>query len=116
LLALGIITLIAADLVLGASASIVAVLIGVALWGLHMGFTQGILAAMVAETAPQSLRGTAFGVFNLASGICLLLASVIAGWLWDRHGASTTFLAGAVLALLPLVMCRFAPRLGKLNS
>ncbi|HKR46666.1 MAG TPA: MFS transporter [Paraburkholderia sp.] len=116
LLALGIVTLIAADLVLGASASIVTVLIGVALWGLHMGFTQGILAAMVAETAPQSLRGTAFGVFNLASGICLLFASVIAGWLWDRHGASTTFLAGAVLALLPLVMCRFAPRLAKLNS
>ncbi len=115
LLALGIVTLIAADLVLGARASIVTLLIGVALWGLHMGFTQGILSAMVAETAPPSLRGTAFGVFNLASGICMLFASVIAGWLWDRHGASTTFHAGAVLAILPLVMCRFAPRLAKLK-
>ncbi|MEX3941318.1 MFS transporter [Paraburkholderia sp. BR10937] len=115
LLALGIVTLIAADLVLGARVSIITVLIGVALWGLHMGLTQGILAAMVAETAPQSLRGTAFGVFNLASGICMLIASVIAGWLWDRHGAPTTFFAGAVLALLPLAMCRFAPRLAKLK-
>jgi MFS family permease len=115
LLALGIVTLIAADLVLGARASIVYVLLGVALWGLHMGLTQGLLAAMVAETAPQSLRGTAFGVFNLASGICMLFASVIAGWLWDRHGASTTFLASAVLSMLPLAMCRFAPRLAKLK-
>lgn len=113
LLALGIVMLIAADLVLGASASIVTVLIGVTLWGLHMGFTQGILTAMVAETAPKSLKGTAFGVFNLASGICMLLASVIAGRLWDRYGAPITFFSGAVLAVLPLAMCRFAPRLAK---
>ena len=89
------------------------VLLGVALWGLHMGFTQGILAAMVAETAPQTLRGSAFGVFNLASGICMLLASVIAGWLWDRYGASTTFYVGAALAVVPLAMCGFAPSLTK---
>ncbi|HKT96246.1 MAG TPA: MFS transporter [Paraburkholderia sp.] len=111
LLACGIVLLIAADLVLGAGASIVTVLVGVALWGLHMGFTQGILAAMVAETAPETLRGSAFGVFNLASGVCMLLASVIAGWLWDQHGAPATFIAGAVLAVIPLVMCSFAPRL-----
>ncbi|MDI9700810.1 MFS transporter [Burkholderia cenocepacia] len=115
LLAGGIVLLIAADLVLGAGTSIITVLVGVALWGLHMGFTQGILAAMVAETAPRTLRGSAFGVFNLASGICMLLASVIAGWLWDRHGASTTFLVGAALAAVPLVMCFFAPRLAKRN-
>ncbi|MBZ4241429.1 MFS transporter, partial [Mycobacterium tuberculosis] len=70
LLAWGLVLLIAADLVLGTSASIITVLLGVALWGLHMGFTQGILAAMVAETAPQTLRGSSFGLFNLASGVC----------------------------------------------
>ncbi len=113
LLACGLVLLIAADLVLGTSTSIGMVLLGVALWGVHMGFTQGILAAMVAETAPQTLRGSAFGVFNLASGICMLLASVIAGWLWDRHGASTTFYVGAALAVVPLAMCGFAPSLTK---
>ncbi|MGN6579676.1 MAG: MFS transporter [Bordetella sp.] len=113
LLALGLIILIASDLMLGASTSVVSVLAGVALWGLHMGFTQGILAAMVAETAPQTLRGNAFGLFNLFSGVFMLLASVIAGWLWDRHGAPATFYAGAVLAVIPLAMCRFAPRLAK---
>ncbi|WP_293047862.1 MFS transporter [Pandoraea sp.] len=115
LLACGIVLLIAADLALGAGTSITTVLLGVALWGLHMGFTQGILAAMVAETAPKTLRGSAFGVFNLASGVCMLLASVIAGWLWDHHGASMTFFAGAALAVVPLVMCRFAPPLAKRN-
>jgi MFS family permease len=113
ILALGLILLIAADLMLGANTSIAAVLAGVALWGLHMGFTQGILAAMVAETAPQTLRGNAFGLFNLFSGICMLLASVIAGWLWDRHGAPATFYAGAALAAIPLALCRFAPRLAR---
>lgn len=113
ILACGLALLISADLEMGASTEIHTVLVGVVLWGLHMGFTQGILAAMVAETAPQTLRGSAFGVFNLASGVCMLLASVIAGWLWDRHGASTTFHAGAALAVLPLAMCVFAPRLTK---
>ena len=91
--------------------SVVAVLIGVALWGLHMGLTQGLLAAMVADTAPPELRGTAFGLFNLLSGIALLLASIIAGLLWDVIGPSGTFLAGALitavaLAALPLVRKR----------
>jgi MFS family permease len=86
------------------------VFLGVAVWGLHMGFTQGILAAMVSETAPSSLRGTAFGVFNLACGLCVLLASALAGWLWDRLGASTTFLAGAALVSVPLLLCWCAPR------
>ncbi|SAK78941.1 MFS transporter [Caballeronia ptereochthonis] len=108
LLACGLVLLIAADVLLGAGASMMTLFTGVALWGLHMGFTQGILAAMIAEAAPASLRGTAFGVFNLASGLCMVLASSIAGWLWDRSGASTTFFAGAALALIPLVMCMLA--------
>ncbi len=110
LLMWGLVLLIGADLLLGVGTSIGTVFAGVIVWGLHMGFTQGILAAMVAETAPGSLRGTAFGVFNLASGVCMLFASVIAGWLWDHHGASVTFLTGAALAVVPLVMCGVAPR------
>jgi len=86
------------------------VFIGVAVWGLRMGFTQGILAAMVSETAPATLRGTACGVFNLACGLCMLLASALAGWLWDRFGASTTFLTAAALVMVPLFLCWYAPR------
>jgi len=110
LLALGMTLLIAADLVLALGQSVRSVFLGVAVWGLHMGFTQGILAAMVSETAPSSLRGTAFGVFNLACGLCVLLASALAGWLWDRFGASTTFLAGTALVSVPLLLCWYAPR------
>ena len=103
--------LILADLVLALGNGVVAVVMGVALWGLHMGLTQGLLAALVADTAPSELRGTAFGMFNLLSGIALLLASIIAGALWDVIGPSGTFLAGALitavaLATLPLVRRR----------
>ena len=76
------------------------VLAGTAVWGLHMGLTQGLLAALVAETAPTDLRGTAFGFFNLMSGVALLAASVLAGWLWDAYGPAITFLASAVFAVL----------------
>jgi MFS family permease len=110
LLALGMVLLIAADLLLGMGQSALSVFIGAAVWGLHMGFTQGILAAMVSETAPSALRGTAFGVFNLVCGLCMLLASALAGWLWDRFGASTTFLAGGALVVVPLLLCWYAPR------
>jgi MFS family permease len=106
LLMLGLLVLIAADLVLASSNHWSVVLGGVALWGIHMGITQGLLATMVSMTAPADLRGTAFGVFNLASGIALLIASVTAGLLWDQFGAAYTFYAGAgfsVLALLGLV-------------
>lgn len=99
----GMVCLIAADLVLAASAGISGVALGVALWGLHMGMTQGLLATLVADTAPAELRGTAFGVFNLVTGGALLAASVIAGLLWDGLGPKTTFLAGASLALLALL-------------
>lgn len=75
----------------------------VALWGIHMGMTQGLLAAMVADTAPADLRGTAYGVFNLVSGVAMLVASGLAGWLWDTHGAAMTFQAGAVFATLALL-------------
>jgi len=78
--------------------------VGVALWGLHMGMTQGVLATMVAGFAPAHLRGTAFGFFNLASGIATLVASVLAGLLWDQLGAATTFYAGAVFSLLAFLM------------
>ena len=88
-------TLIVADLVLAFAGSIVVALVGVALWGLHMGLTQGLLSAMVADTAPAELRGTAFGLFNLAGGIAVLLASIGAGALWDGYGPAATFTAGA---------------------
>lgn len=109
LLACGLLLLIVADVILGASASVIPTFAGAAIWGLHMGFTQGILAAMVADTAPGDLRGTAFGLFNLICGVCLLLASAFAGWLWEYHGASTTFFAGAIITIVPLVLCAVSP-------
>jgi len=106
LLAWGLAVLIAADLVLAMNGHWTTVLAGVALWGVHMGMTQGLLATMVADTAPADLRGTAFGFFNLVSGLAMLVASVVAGLLWDRLGASFTFYAGAAfcgVALLGLL-------------
>ena len=102
LLIIGLIILVAADLVLASSNHWSVVLLGVGLWGVHMGMTQGLLATMVADTAPADLRGTAFGFFNLASGIAMLLASVTAGLLWDAFGAAYTFYAGAAFCLLTL--------------
>ena len=102
LLIIGLIILIAADLVLASSNHWSVVLLGVGLWGVHMGMTQGLLATMVADTAPADLRGTAFGFFNLSSGIAMLLASVTAGLLWDAFGAAYTFYAGAAFCLLTL--------------
>jgi len=103
LLALGLIVLIAADLVLATNGHWSVVLAGVALWGIHMGITQGLLATMVADTAPADLRGTAYGFFNLVSGLAMLFASVLAGLLWDRLGASFTFYAGAAFCIIALV-------------
>ena len=102
LLVVGLAVLIVADLVLAYASTIPVVLAGVALWGLHMGLTQGVLTTMVADTAAADLRGTAFGVFNLASGVALLLASLGAGVLWDMAGAQAVFLAGAGLAGIAL--------------
>lgn len=103
LLALGLIVLIASDLLLGFSHHWSTMLIGVGLWGVHMGMTQGLLATMVANTSPVDLRGTAYGFFNLMSGLALLASSMLAGALWDVHGASATFFAGAGFCLLTLV-------------
>jgi MFS family permease len=103
LLAAGLAPLVAADLALACSADWRAIWLGITLWGLHMGMTQGLLARMVADTAPPALRGTAFGVFNLASGAALLAASALAGLLWDRYGAPAAFGAGAVLAAAALL-------------
>jgi len=102
LLALGLGVLIAADLVLASGTHWGTLLAGVALWGVHMGLTQGLLATMVADTAPADLRGTAFGFFNLVSGVAMLLASVLAGLLWDRLGAAFTFYAGAAFCAMAL--------------
>ncbi|MBL3963280.1 MFS transporter [Burkholderia sp. KCJ3K979] len=104
LMVVGLALLIAADIVLAHGAHWPAVLVGVALWGLHMGMTQGLLATMVAQAAPAELRGTAFGVFNLISGIVTLVSSVVAGALWDRMGAAATFYAGAAFSAATIVL------------
>jgi MFS family permease len=110
LLVAGFALLIVADLILALGGSVAAVMIGVAIWGLHMGLTQGLLSALVADTAPAKLRGTAFGVFNLVSGLAMLLASVIAGGLWDLIGPDGTFLAGAAFTAIALAVLPFAHR------
>jgi MFS family permease len=102
LLALGFATLIAADLILAWAPNLWIVMAGVAVWGLHLGMTQGLLAALVADACPVNLRASAFGVFNFASGVALLIASVLAGFLWARIGPSATFIAGAAFTVLGL--------------
>jgi MFS family permease len=102
-LVFGVILLIGADLALAAPPSLETLAAGVALWGLHMGFTQGLLATLVADAAPAALRGTAFGMFNLVGGVATLAASLVAGALWDHFGASVAFEAGAVFAALSLI-------------
>jgi MFS family permease len=103
LLIIGLVLLLAADIVLAYTQGMIGLAIGVVLWGLHMGFTQGLLAALIAGTAPPELRGTAFGMFNVITGVALLLASILAGALWDWTGPQGTFLTGAGFALLTLV-------------
>jgi MFS family permease len=99
----GLMALLLADLLLAFAPSLVGIFGGIALWGLHMGLTQGVLAALVAATAPERLRGTAFGLFGLITALAALLASVLAGLLWDRIGARATFLAGAAFAAIALL-------------
>jgi MFS family permease len=103
LLLFGLVVLIAADLVLALNARWDVVLGGVALWGIHMGMTQGLLATMVADTAPADLRGTAYGWFNLVSGLAMLVASILAGLLWDRLGPAFTFYAGALFSFIAVI-------------
>ncbi len=112
LLVIGLAVLIGADVVLAYSSEWTWVWLGVSLWGLHMGITQGLLATMVAGAAPADLRGTAFGFFNLVSGGALLVASALAGLLWDQFGAPHTFIAGAVFSAIAILalLARGAPR------
>ncbi|MGE5466742.1 MAG: MFS transporter [Ignavibacteria bacterium] len=109
LLALGLLVLIAADLVLAVDGSPAAVFAGVALWGVHMGITQGLLATLVADAAPADLRGTAFGFFNLVSGVAMLIASALAGVLWDKAGPAHTFYAGAAFCVATLAALAWRP-------
>jgi MFS family permease len=100
-----------ADLVLASGSSILTVVFGAALWGLHMGMTQGLLTSLIADTAPADRRGTAFGMFNLVTGIATLLASIIAGALWDFVGPTGTFFAGAAFAAIALLAVPAAQRM-----
>jgi MFS family permease len=112
-LAVGIISLAGADLILAVGETIPLVMLGVVFWGLHMGLTQGLLATLVADTAPTELRGTAFGVFNFVGGVAMLVASVGAGALWDIYGPASAFASGAVVtgaALIGLVATRARSR------
>ena len=111
LLLCGLAVLIVSDVVLVYAASIGMVLVGAALWGLHMAITQGLFSKLVADTAPADLRGTAFGVFNLVTGGSVLLANVIAGELWSALGPSATFLAGAAFATIAAIgLLTYRPR------
>ncbi len=102
LLAIGLVVLLLADAVLAYSSDWPVILLGVALWGVHMGMTQGLLATMVADVAPADLRGTAYGFFNLVCGVAMLIASVTAGWMWQSFGAASTFYTGAAFCVLAL--------------
>jgi MFS family permease len=117
LLVVGFAALIVADIVLAMAAGLPGAAAGIVLWGLHMGLTQGLLATLVADTTPAELRGTGYGVFNLLGGLAALLASLLAGALWDGFGPWATFMAGAALtaaALLGLMLVhRHAPSLGR---
>ena len=109
-LVVGLLVLMAADLMLAVASGIWLVLVGAALWGLHMGLTQGLLAAMVADATPEPIRGTAFGVFHMVTGLALFAASLIAGLLWDQYGPAATFYAGmafAGVALFGLLVLRW---------
>ena len=117
LLSAGMLALIAADLVLAHAEGRVMVLAGATLWGLHMGLTQGLMAALVAGSAPADMRGTAFGVFNLVCGIALLVASGLAGWLWDAFGPRFTFYVGAAFAMIAWIgFVRYGKRAANLPA
>lgn len=100
----GIVVLIAGNLVLAETSSFVGLVLGTALWGAHMALTQGIFSRMIADSAPDELRATSFGAFYFVTGIAALLASLGAGWLWDRQGSSATFITSAAIAAVALAM------------
>jgi MFS family permease len=100
MLAAGCLVLVVSDIVFALASGYALVACGAALWGLHMGLTQGIFSTLVADTSPANIRGSAFGIFSLATGIAMLIASMLAGWLWDVAGPAATFWAGATFALV----------------
>jgi MFS family permease len=104
ILAFGMLALIAGNLVLAGTTSFTGLVIGTAFWGAHMALTQGIFARMIADSAPDHLRATSFGAFWFVTGIATLLASLGAGWLWDRQGSSATFITSAIIAGVALAM------------
>lgn len=110
LLTAGLAVLIVADLVLATAEGWPQVLAGLMIWGLHLGLTQGLLAALVADTCPADLRGTAYGFFSFVSGLAMLVASVLAGLLWDRFGAPATFWAGSIFCGLALLLLGLKPK------
>jgi len=112
----GLACLVAADLCLASGAGLLASFVGIALWGAHMALTQGLLAQLVAERAPEKLRGSAFGIFNLAIGMTMLAASVMAGLLWDRVGPSATFIAGGGFAAITALLLIVRQRVAKLRK
>uniref|UniRef100_A0A973WIQ0 MFS transporter n=2 Tax=Bradyrhizobium quebecense TaxID=2748629 RepID=A0A973WIQ0_9BRAD len=110
LLAVGMACLTVADLILALGATVMLTMLGVVFWGLHMALTQGLFASLVADTASEELRGTAFGIFNFAGGLAMLVASVLAGGLWDAYGPTATFLAGAGTTVVALIVLALAHR------
>ncbi len=117
LLVAGFLVLILADMMLALGQGLTAIMIGIALWGLHLGVSQGLLAALVAETAPSELRATGFGVFNLINGLTLLLASLVAGILWQQFGPAATFwTSGAVAATGLVAFLALGARQGKKHT
>lgn len=100
----GLVVLTTADLTLAFAPGLIGTAIGIALWGLYLGLSQGLLSALVADTAPSDLRGTAFGLFNLVTGAALLAASLLAGWLWQAFGPQATFATGAAFSGLTILM------------
>lgn len=116
LLGWGLVCLVMADLILALVPGLVAAFAGIALWGLHMALTQGLMAKLVADHAPENMRGSAYGLFNLATGITMLAASVVAGLLWDQFGMGATFAAGAVFAGGALIMLLVAPKPSRIKA
>ena len=109
ILMVGILVLIAGNLVLGETNNFAGLIVGTTLWGAHMALTQGIFSRMIADSAPDQLRATSFGAFYFVTGIGALLASLGAGWLWDREGASATFLTSAAIAAVAIAMLMLLP-------
>ena len=117
LLALGLAVLVGADAMLATSTSLAATMIGISLWGLHLGMTQGLMTTLIAEAADPAWKANAFGAYGLVTGILLLVASTLAGWLWQNVSPASTFWAGGVFSVLTMVFLLVAkPRMNRLMA